>query len=138
VRQSWSRYRTDRSRRLPDLSSSAGRSTIGRSNAYAIYLLVEMRLSHQKIADHLATVFKLPVPKSAVLARKRETARKLEPMHRLLLRKIASGSLVHVTRRRASFMAEVIMRGYLLTWQLAYVYSASRETSMFKGVLISN
>jgi hypothetical protein len=67
-------------------------------------------------------------------------------VHRLLLRKIASGSLVHVDETKG-----VLYGGGHYMWifadmaTVAYVYSASRETSIlddvlagFKGVLITN
>jgi predicted RecB family nuclease len=114
--------------------------------AYAVYLLIEMRLSQQKIAEHLATVFKLPLSKAAVFAMKREAAQKYDPMYRRLLRQIASGPLAHVDETKG-----VVYGGGHYVWifadltTVAYVYSASRETSIlddvlagFNGVLISD
>jgi hypothetical protein len=61
--------------------------------AYVIYLLVDMRLSRQKLAEHVNTVFNVPIFKAMVSDMKSIMAKKYEPMYRRILEQIASGHL---------------------------------------------
>ena len=63
--------------------------------AYVAYLLIEMRLSYQKIREHVATVFNIPITNSTVHDMKGVMATKYEPAYQQILEQIASGSLVH-------------------------------------------
>jgi hypothetical protein len=114
--------------------------------AYVIYLLIELRLSHQKIAEHLATVFEVPVFKSMVRDTKSAMAKNYYPTYRRILEQIARGPLV-----RADETKGVVYGGGHYVWIFAnltsvvYVYSASREASILdaalaglQGVLVSD
>ena len=114
--------------------------------AYVIYLLIEMRLSMQKIAEHVTTVFNVPILKSMVTDIKTTMAKKYEPTYRHILQQIAGGPLVHADETKG-----VVHGGGHYIWifanltAVAYVYSASREASIlydvlagFKGVLVSD
>jgi hypothetical protein len=98
--------------------------------AYVAYLLIEMRLSHQKIREHVATVFKLQITNTMVNDMKALMAKKYEPTYRRILEQIASGSLVHADETKG-----VVYGGGHYVWifanltSVAYVYSASREAS---------
>jgi hypothetical protein len=114
--------------------------------AYVAYLLIEMRLSQQKIAEHVATVFNVPILKSMVNDIKSAMATKYEPTYRRILEQIASGPLVHADETKG-----VVYGGGHYVWifanltTVAYLYSASREASIldevlagFKGVMVSD
>jgi transposase len=114
--------------------------------AYVSYLLIEMRLSHQKISEHVATVFNVPILSTMVNQIKRDTAKKYEDTYRAILRQIASGHVVHADETKG-----VVYGGGHYVWifanlnSVAFVYSASREASTvsdvlteFKGVLVSD
>jgi predicted RecB family nuclease len=113
---------------------------------YVAYLLIEMRLSHQKICEHIATAFNIPIISSMVHDIKGFIATKYEPTYRQILERIAGGSLVHADETKG-----VVYGGGHYVWifanlnSAAYVYSASREASIldeiltgFKGVLVSD
>jgi predicted RecB family nuclease len=114
--------------------------------AYVIYLLIEMRLSHQQAAEHVATVFNVNMLTTKVSEMKSTMAKKYEPMYRMILEEIARGSLVHADETKG-----VVYGGGHYVWifanmtSVAYVYSASRDASVlnnvlaeFKGVLVSD
>src|SRR5262249_19339414 len=114
--------------------------------AYVLYLVIELRLSNQKISEHLAHVFGVAILSSAVHDIKSEAARLYEPTYHSILRQIAGGKLVHADETKG-----VVYGGGHYVWiftnltSVAYVYSASREASMlenvlagFEGVLVSD
>lgn len=114
--------------------------------AYVAYLLIEMRLSHQKIREHVATVFNVPITNTMANDMKALMAKKYEPTYRRILEQIASGRLVHADETKG-----VVYGGGHYVWvfanltSAAYVYSASREATIlgdvlagFKGVLVSD
>ena len=114
--------------------------------AYIAYLLIELRLSHRKIHEHLATVFKVPITMTMAHDVKAAMAAKYEPTYRQILAQIAHGSLVHADETKG-----VVYGGGHYVWifanltSVAYVYSASREAALldevlagFKGVLVSD
>jgi hypothetical protein len=114
--------------------------------AYVVYLLIEMRLSNQKISEHLATVFNVPIVGTMANDMKSVMARTYEPTYRSILKKITSGPLVHADETKG-----VVYGGGHYVWvfanltSVAYVYSPSREASIldnilegFGGVLVSD
>jgi hypothetical protein len=105
-----------------------------------------MRLSYQKIHEHVATVFNITITNTMVHDMKCVMATKYEPTYRRILEQIARGSLVHADETKG-----VVYGGGHYVWifanltSVAYVYSASREASIldevlagFKGVLVSD
>ena len=66
--------------------------------AYVVYLLIEMRLSHERISEHLATVFNVRILGTMVNKIKRKMAQKYEPTYRAILAQLADGSVVHAVR----------------------------------------
>jgi predicted RecB family nuclease len=114
--------------------------------AYIVYLLIEMRLSHQKIREHIATVFDIPILGTKVNVIKSDLARKYDPTYRAILEQIKQGPVVHADETKG-----VVYGGGHYVWifanltTVAYVYSASREASTvidilagFNGVLVSD
>src|SRR5262249_23711908 len=114
--------------------------------AYIAYLLIEMRLSNQKIREHIATIFNVPMTTTTANDTKMALAKKYEPTYRQILEHIASGPLVHADETKG-----VVYGGGHYVWifanmtSVAYVYSASRDASVltnvlaeFKGVLVSD
>jgi len=53
--------------------------------AYVLYLVIELRLSNQKISEHLAHVFGVAILSSAVHDIKSEAARLYEPTYHCIL-----------------------------------------------------
>ncbi len=95
---------------------SGGRETKYGQNlrAYIVYLLIEMRLSNQKIQERVATVFNIAITTTTANDTKVMMARKYEGTYRRILEQIASGSLVRM-KRKASFTVVAITSGYLPT-----------------------
>src|SRR4051812_3689084 len=62
---------------------------------YIAHLLIDMRLSHQQIAEHLANVFEISINRAVVNYIKSELAHKYEPTYRWILEQIRNGPLVH-------------------------------------------
>jgi len=117
-----------------------------RLRAYIAYLLIELRLSNEKIREHVATVFDVPITTTLAHDTKALMAKTYEPTYRRIVEQIASGPLVHADETKG-----VVYGGGHYVWifanltSVAYVYSASREASIlddvlagFKGVLVSN
>jgi hypothetical protein len=113
---------------------------------YIAYLLIEMRLSHQQIAEHLANVFEISINRAVVNYIKSELAHKYEPTYRWILEQIRNGPLVHADETKG-----VVYGGGHYVWicanltAIAYVYSPSREASILdeiltgvQGVLVSD
>ena len=63
--------------------------------AYVVYLVIELRLSNQKISEHLSQVFGMSILSSAVQDIKSRPPGCIEPTYRSILRQIAGGHLVH-------------------------------------------
>ena len=114
--------------------------------AYVVYLVIELRLSNQKISEHLSQVFGVSILSSAVQDIKSQAARLYEPTYRSILQQIAGGPLVHADETKG-----VVYGGGHYVWiftnltSVAYVYSASREAAVledvlaeFDGVLVSD
>ena len=114
--------------------------------AYIAYLLLELRLSHRKVREHIATVFGVTVLNTMVNDMKRAMAKKYEPTYRAILEQIVAGPVVHADETKG-----VVYGGGHYVWifanlnSVAYVYSASREASKlnevlsgFRGVLVSD
>jgi predicted RecB family nuclease len=122
-------------------------SRLGRElRAYIIYLIIEMRMSHSKIVEHLSSLYRLPITNRDISRIKEEAAKEYEPAYRSIIQGIAAGPIVHVDETRG-----VIHGGGHYMWvftnmtSVAYVYAPSRDASVlgdvlagFKGVLISD
>ena len=145
VRYRYKRYRCSKCR--AEMVTLLGYLKYGYNlRAYVIYLLIELRLSHQKIAEHVETVFKIPILRSMANNIKFEMAKRYESTYREILRQISCGPLVHVDETKG-----VVYGGGHYVWifanltSVAYVYSPSREASIlhevlgeFGGVLVSD
>src|SRR5260370_30939246 len=114
--------------------------------AFIIYLLIELRLSRQKAAEHASSLFDLPLTKIITTKIKREAAERYTPTYRGILRQIAKGALVHADETKG-----VVIGGGHYVWvftnltTVAYVYAESRESTIlddvlngFSGVLVSD
>ena len=135
-------------RSLPPRNGSPRQKTIFGTNlrAYIVYLLIEMRLSHNNIAEHLRSVFGLTINPATINDIKAFVAREYEPLYRTLLLSISRGTVVHADETKG-----VVYGGGHYIWIFAncttvgYVYSPSREGDVlrdvlqgFSGVLISD
>ena len=114
--------------------------------AFVVYLLIELRLSNQKAAEHVSSLFDLPLTKTNANEIKSDMAEKYTPTYRGILRQIAKGALVHADETKG-----VVKGGGHYVWvfanltTVAYVYAESREAAIledlldgFSGVLVSD
>jgi predicted RecB family nuclease len=114
--------------------------------AFITYLLIELRLSNQKAAEHASTLFDLPLKKYNATQIKAKMAEKYMPTYRGILQEIANGALVHADETKG-----VVKGGGHYVWvfanltTVAYVYAESREAAIvgdllegFRGVLVSD
>ena len=103
---------------------------------YVIHLLIEMRLSHEKISEHVSAIFKLPMNRSIVADIKRDMARNYAETYQSILTHIRSGSLINADETKG-----VVYGGGHYVWILAnltsvyYMYSPTREASVLHGLL---
>jgi transposase len=114
--------------------------------AFIVYLLIELRLSHQKAAEHSSSLFDLSLTKTNVTRIKSSMAEKYSPTYRGILRQIAKGSLIHADETKGVVRGEgnyIWVFANLTT--VAYVYTESREGTIldeilndFTGVLVSD
>jgi predicted RecB family nuclease len=114
--------------------------------AFVVYLMIELRLSNLKTAEHTSLLFDLPLDKREANRIKSAMAEEYMPTYRGILRQIAEGGLVHADETKG-----VVKGGGHYVWvfanltTVAYVYSESREAAIlddvldgFKGVLVSD
>jgi hypothetical protein len=104
--------------------------------AYVIYLLLEMRLSHNQISEHLKSICSLSISRTAVNNIKSFVANEYEPLYRSILDSISDGNLVHVDETKG-----VVYGGGHYVWiftnmrTVAYVYSPTRDADVLRNVL---
>jgi predicted RecB family nuclease len=114
--------------------------------AFVVYLLIELRLSNQKAADHSSSLFDVPLTKAICATIKEGAAEIYKPTYLNILREIAKGSLVHADETKG-----VVKGGGHYVWVFAnlttvgYVYAESRDSGIledvldgFSGVLVSD
>ena len=114
--------------------------------AFLTYLVIEMRLSYQKAAEHTSLLFDLKLTKSIVGQVKAQMAENFAPTYQGILRQIVTGALIHADETKG-----VVIGGGHYVWvfanmtNVAYVYAESRESAIletlldgFKGVLVSD
>jgi predicted RecB family nuclease len=114
--------------------------------AFLTYLVIELRLSNQKAAEHASLLFDLRLTKSAVGQLKAQMAEKYAPTYQGILKQITKGTLIHADETKG-----VVKGGGHYVWvfanmtSVAYVYAESRESTIletllegFKGVLVSD
>ena len=114
--------------------------------AYITYLLIEMRLSHTNITEHLGSVFGLRINPSTINDIKSFMASEYESLYRSLLLSISKGAVVHADETKG-----VVYGGGHYMWiftnltTVGYVYWPTRDGDVlrdilhgFSGVLISD
>jgi len=145
VRYRYSMYRCSTCRM--EMTVYARKSQFGAAlRAFIVYLLIELRLSNQKAADHSSVLFDIPLTKIHSTMIKKAAAETYKPTYHSILQEIAKGSLVHADETKG-----VVMGGGHYVWvfanltTVAYVYSESRESDIldevldgFNGVLVSD
>jgi predicted RecB family nuclease len=145
VRYRYCMYRCSECR--TEMTPYSRRSQYGQNlRAFVVYLLIELRLSNQKAAEHVSSLFDLPLAKSNVYDIKSQMAEKYTPTYHGILRQIAKGSLIHADETKG-----VVKGGGHYVWvfanltTVAYVYAESREAAIledvlagFSGVLVSD
>jgi hypothetical protein len=108
--------------------------------------MIELRLSNQKVADHLSFLFGLQIDRHEAYRIKAAMAEKYLPTYRAILRQISTGTLIHADETKG-----VVKGGGHYIWvfanltTVAYVYAESRESTIledvlegFSGVLVSD
>jgi len=145
LRCHYGRYRCSKCR--AEMSTYSGKAHYGPSlRAFVIYLMIELRLSNQKAAEHASSLFDLPLDAHKVHHIKSFVAEKYMPAYRGILRQIASGPLIHADETKGA-----VRGGGHYIWvfanmtTVAYVYAESRESvtldemlNGFSGVLVSD
>ena len=114
--------------------------------AFMTYLLIELRLSFQKVTEHVSSLFDVALSHSTAHEIKSHMAEKYLPTYHGILRQIARGPLIHADETRG-----VVKGGGHYVWvftnltTVAYVYAESRESTIlndvlngFTGVLVSD
>jgi hypothetical protein len=108
--------------------------------------MIELRLSNQKVADHLSLLFDLRLNRHEAYRIKVAMAEKYLPTYHGILRQIAKGKLIHADETKG-----IVKGGDHYIWvftnltSVAYVYSESRDAGIledvldgFSGVLVSD
>lgn len=145
VRHRYSQYRCSKCR--AEISTYSGQPHYGPNlRAFLVYLMIELRLSNQKAAEHASSLFDLPLDAHKVYHIKSFVAEKYMPTYRGILRQIAKGPLIHADETKG-----VVKGGGHYIWAfanmttVAYVYAESRESTTlvevldgFSGVLVSD
>jgi len=90
--------------------------------AYIAYLLLELRLSHSKVQEHIATVFDVTVLNTMVNTIKRAMAKKYEPTYRAILEQIVAGPVVHADETKG-----VVYGGGHYVWIFASLVSVAKR-----------
>ena len=114
--------------------------------AFLGYLLIELRLSYNKAAEHASLLFDLRLTKSVIAQIKSEAAEKYASTYQDILKQLAKGDLIHADETKG-----VVIGGGHYVWvfanmsTVAYVYAESRESGIletvlegFNGVLVSD
>jgi predicted RecB family nuclease len=145
VRYRYRRYRCSQCH--AEMSTYPGRAFYGPNlRAFVVYLMIELRLSNQKAAEHVSLLFDLPLDGPKAQYMKSAMAEKYAPTYRGILREIANGTLIHADETKG-----VVKGGGHYVWvfanltTVAYVYAESRESAIledvldgFSGVLVSD
>jgi predicted RecB family nuclease len=145
MRYHYRRYRCSQCH--AEMSTYSGRPLYGSNlRAFVVYLMIELRLSNQKAAEHVSLLFDLPLDAPKAFHMKSAMAEKYAPTYRGILREIANGPLIHADETRG-----VVKGGGHYVWvfanltSVAYVYAESRESTIleevlagFRGVLVSD
>jgi predicted RecB family nuclease len=145
VRYRYGRYRCCECR--AEMTTYSGRAFYGPNlRAFVVYLMIELRLSNQKAAEHVSLLFDLPLDAHKAFHMKSAMAEKYMPTYRGILRQIAKGPLIHADETKG-----VVKGGGHYIWvfanltTVAYVYTESRESAIledvldgFSGVLVSD
>jgi hypothetical protein len=113
---------------------------------FVVYLLIELRLSNQKAAEHALALFDVPLTKSNANQIKSDMAEAYMPTYRGIVHQITKGTLIHADETKG-----VVKGGGHYVWvftnltTVAYVYAESREAAIledllhgFSGVLVSD
>ncbi|HSB14890.1 MAG TPA: IS66 family transposase [Bryobacteraceae bacterium] len=114
--------------------------------AYVLYQLFEMGVSQNAIAASLSRLFGLPFSRGGVNHLKEAAARKYRATYEDILRRIASGRVIHADETKAKVEGR---DGYVWAFtsleEVAFVYRATREAEFvhemlgtFRGVLVSD
>lgn len=135
VRYRYNKYRCNACRL--DMTVYKRASEFGpKLRAFIVYLLIELRLSNQKAADHASSLFDLTLTKNHCTMIKVAAAEVYRTTYLGILRDIAKGSLVHADETKG-----VVKGGGHYVWvfanltTVAYVYAESRESGVLKDVL---
>jgi hypothetical protein len=94
VRYRYSRYRCFECR--AEITTYSGRPTYGPTlRAFIVYLMIELRLSNQKVAEHASLLFDSPLEATQAYHMKSAMAKKYTPTYQGILSQIAKGTLIH-------------------------------------------
>ncbi len=127
---------------------SLGRGKYGQNLiAYAVYLIVELRLPQIQVDAMFYRIFKLYLPSASCSQRfKMQAANRYRASCQKILQRLCSGHLLHVDETKISIRGK---NGFVWVFtnmvEVVYFYSETREGEMiqtllsnFKGVLVSD
>src|SRR5215471_17515667 len=93
VRYHYRRYRCSQCH--AEMSTYSGKPLYGSNlRAFVVYLMIELRLSNQKAAEHVSLLFDLSLDAPKAFHMKSAMAEKYAPTYRGILREIANGTLI--------------------------------------------
>ena len=79
--------------------------------AFVVYLLIELRISNNKAAEHASVLFDLQLTRGRVAYIKSQMAKKYTPTYQAILHQIAKGSLVHADETKGVVKGVAITSG---------------------------
>ncbi len=114
--------------------------------AYTLYQVIELQLPQRAVARIMQQLFDIPTTKNVVTQLKTAAAARYETTYKAILKKIASGRVVHADETRTNLIQK---QGYIWVFtnheEVAFVFSESREAQVakdvldgFEGVLVSD
>lgn len=113
---------------------------------YAMYQVIELKLPQRIFASSMKQLFGLDLSQSIVGRLKAEAARRYQPTYNAILRKLASGRVLHADETKVNIKGG---SGYVWVFtnleEVAFYYTETREAgvlqklfSSFRGVLVSD
>jgi hypothetical protein len=111
-----------------------------------MYQVIELQLSQRAVGKNLQQIFSIPTSGNLINRLKAAAAVRYEATYKALLKKIASGTLVHADETRTNLIGK---KGYVWVFtnheEVAFVFSENREATVaqstlenFQGVLVSD
>lgn len=148
VRQSFQRYVCCKCKSTAQTSpfSSPRRKYGATFRAYVVYQIIELHVSQHAVGRIIRQLFDIPIADKVINRLKASEAARYEETYKAILKKLASGTLVHADETRINLIGK---RGYVWVFtnheEVAFVFGENREAQIakdvlegFQGVLVSD